>query len=331
MIVREYNYRCKDNSILTPYLRDYLVQPLLVLVPRTIPANIITIVSNSFIYMAMAMAYYFGPGFKWNFIIIPVLILIYLVGDHLDGMQAKKTQTSSALGEFCDHFLDAFNNGLLIIILLYLFQIDNKTLIIYLIVSSYLGHAGVFYNQFKTGWLIFEKFGSLEAVTLSMVLILIAGYSPLYEFLLQDIYGWSIVEYILIISSIGGIITFIRMLIDSKAISLKFILFIAVWIAAAFLMMSVNEMRDVYVFLILYSSNYIGALMHAHLVDGKERYPELLSIFALTIVVFSPLSMGYVFYITIYLLLRTIYLIARAFYPLRQYWVWVNPEITIEQ
>jgi len=47
----------------------------------------------------VVLAVIFGSGFDWIFILITLFLIIYLIGDHLDGLQAKRTKTSSALGE----------------------------------------------------------------------------------------------------------------------------------------------------------------------------------------------------------------------------------------
>ena len=97
--------------------------------------------------------------------------MLYLIGDHLDGMQAKRTGTGSALGEFCDHYLDAFNNGVVMFTMIAVFGITHKPVIVGVMVISYWAHMAVFYEQFKTGWLTFEPVGSLEGVLLSALLI----------------------------------------------------------------------------------------------------------------------------------------------------------------
>ena len=80
--------------------------------------------------------------------LIAVGLMLYLIGDHLDGMQAKRTATGSALGEFCDHYLDAFNNGVVMFTMIAVFGITHKPVIVGVMVISYWAHMAVFYEQF---------------------------------------------------------------------------------------------------------------------------------------------------------------------------------------
>jgi ethanolaminephosphotransferase len=107
------------------------------LVSSSIPANFITLISNVFVYCSLALAVAYPEKPTWVFFCIAVMLLIYVVGDHMDGMQAKRTQTSSPLGEFCDHFLDAFNNGLVLILLFLLYDIPISLMVLVLS-ASYL-------------------------------------------------------------------------------------------------------------------------------------------------------------------------------------------------
>ena len=144
-MIKEYKYQCKDYSIITPPFKKWVIEPVMKFFPWSMPANIITIVSNIFLYIATFTAFFLNFELRLNFIIIPVLIFLYAVGDHIDGAQAKRTGTSSALGEFCDHYLDAFNNGIILVILTVTFNVSNVYIIGSLLFTSYLAHSTVFY------------------------------------------------------------------------------------------------------------------------------------------------------------------------------------------
>src|SRR5690606_30469199 len=115
--------------------------------------------------------------------------ILYLIGDHLDGMQAKRTKTGSALGEFCDHYLDAFNNGLIMFTMITVFDISHKPVVAGLLITSYLAHMAVFYEQYKTGWLTFEPVGSLEGVLLSSLLIALSAIPAVSDAFSYKVYG----------------------------------------------------------------------------------------------------------------------------------------------
>ena len=136
--MRVYSYRCHDFSLLTPGFKKWLVAPLLPYIPWAVPANIITIVSNLFVYAGLFVALHYNTPVGRA--LIAVCLLLYLVGDHLDGMQAKRTQTGSALGEFCDHYLDAFNNGTILFTAFVVFRIESPLLVASVLTASYLAH-----------------------------------------------------------------------------------------------------------------------------------------------------------------------------------------------
>ncbi len=108
--MKQYVYRVRDYSILTPAFKQFILFPLAARFPRWIPANIITIISNLCIYATLGVSALLEPFPLLRFITLALLVFIYLTGDHLDGLQAKRTGTSSPLGEFVDHYMDAYNN-----------------------------------------------------------------------------------------------------------------------------------------------------------------------------------------------------------------------------
>ena len=328
-MVREYSYRCKDYSILTPPFKRWMVEPMYKLVPRGIPANIITLFSNLFIYAALYLAYYDELLGAVNFIVIPLFILIYLIGDHLDGMQAKHTGTGSALGEFCDHYLDSFNNGILLIVIFLLFDISDPYLVAALISVSYIAHTVVFYEQFKTGWLIFEKLGSLEAVALTIVLVLAAYFPSVFQFYQSElVLGFTVMESIMILSTVGAVGTLIKTLGRIEHITYAFWLFIITVLAVSFLSAAMYSSLVVFVIITLYSSVYIGKLMQGHLVDGIERSPGLFTPILLVLLYLTDFSgwTDFRIVISVYLFGSVALIVYKTFKPLSQYWVWWNPK-----
>src|SRR5688572_31878006 len=124
--MRPYQYRCKDYSLVTPLFKKWVITPLIKIVPWVIPANIITLISNGFVYLALYLSLNAELAGNYTPLCISACLLLYLIGDHLDGMQAKRTGTGSALGEFCDHYLDAFNNGIIVYTMLVFFDVQQS-------------------------------------------------------------------------------------------------------------------------------------------------------------------------------------------------------------
>lgn len=329
-MIPEYSYRVKDFSIITPWFRDYVVQPLMRFVPWWLPANIITIISNSMMFLALAIAL-FWPATCLSYITIAVLIFLYAVGDHIDGMQAKRTKTSSALGELFDHFLDSFNTGILLIILFAVFGIDNPYTVLFILSINYLAHAAVFYEQFKTGWLYFEKIGSLEVVIFSSLIILANCIAPINVFLTQRIGDWniSVVELLFLFSAVGTFVTFFITAFRARIAELNFYLFLVMLVILSVILMSCVSWVILSVIITLYCAYYIGSLMRGHLVDGNVHYPDFITPGILILAYFTGYLAEHVTILAVIaiLIIEIVSLFIFSIYTLRQYWVWKNPRI----
>jgi len=325
--MRPYQYRCNDYSLLTPAFKRFMVAPLIRIIPWGVPANIITIFANLFIYASLFLS--LNPAFGlYKNVLISGSLLIYLIGDHLDGMQAKRTGTGSALGEFCDHYLDAFNNGVILFTMFTVFGSSNPIVIGGVITASYLAHLSIFYEQFKTGWLTFEKIGSLEGVLFAAGIIALASFAPVNDFLTNKVaYTLTVFELIMITSSIGAILTFNRTVKRTPDVKKAFWVFCLVMIVITGL--SIHQFTTVQLFVILslYASLYIGRIMRGHLVDGIERTTDLPTVFYLFLLMFFEfLPNPYSFLIlTGYLSIYIGYLIIQVFSSLKIFWVWRNP------
>jgi phosphatidylglycerophosphate synthase len=328
-MIPEYKYQIKDYSIITPPFKEYIVKPMIRFVPWWIPANIITILSNLCMYIALIIAVYGKSGQKSSYFLAALLIFMYALGDHLDGMQAKRTKTSSALGEFFDHYLDAFNTGVLLMISFALYGITNPYLVAFFLSVNYLAHASVFYEQFKTKWLIFEKIGSLEAVLISSGLLLLNCIGPVNAFLLSaPIFHLKIIELIFIVSTIGTIITFIKTLIRAGITEIKFYAFCISLIITTCLCVVYFSWINFSWIITLSGAFYIGNLMRGHLADGKERLPDfVIPALLLLAVLIQPLSTFQFGEILLSLLvIYVVYVAIATVYTLRRFWVWVNPK-----
>ncbi|MEQ8925508.1 MAG: CDP-alcohol phosphatidyltransferase family protein [Fulvivirga sp.] len=331
--MKPYAYQCKDYSLLTPLFKKIFVEPVIGFIPWAIPANIITLISNSFFYVALYFSFDISLLGNATYYVIALLLLLYLIGDHLDGAQAKRTKTGSALGEFCDHYLDAFNNGILMLILFNLFAVTNPYLVALVLVTSYCAHVIVFYEQFKTGWLIFEKMGSLEGVILAIFIILGASISAVYNFYVSPIlFGYSAMEILLVAISIGAVGTFVKTILRTPNVRYSIWMYVVIVSLIAYLGNYIFSVAELTTVITLYSSLYLGKIMQGHLIDGIERSPGLFTPLFLIIILGVPsLYEGNTLTVLIiYLVVSILLLIYRTFQSLGNYWVWTNPRLQNE-
>ena len=104
-------YSVRDRSILLPFYKRYLVEPLLPVIPARISPNAIThgghIVNLIALLALIAASNEMKSG--WPFFVVPLLVHFWLWCDHADGGHARRTNRCSAMGEFLDHGLDLLN------------------------------------------------------------------------------------------------------------------------------------------------------------------------------------------------------------------------------
>jgi phosphatidylserine synthase len=328
-MIPEYQYRVHDHSLITPAFKKWAVAPLFRFMPRWIPANIITIISNILMYVALYMALTECPGRSLRFVLIPLLVLGYAIGDHMDGMQAKRTGTSSALGELCDHYLDIFNNGILLYIVCLSFHITSPALVAFFLVAGYLPHAVMFYEQFTTKYLYFEKIGSLESLLILLTCLLASAFEPVYRLALTPVVGgFTLAEVLFVLSSSGAFITLVQIIRRARITDVWFYVFCAFLVSAACLATTFLSHTAIFYIITAYSGLYIGNLQRGHLADSKKRLPDFtVPLFAAAAFAFEPLRQpAFMWALYIYLACRTLWIAGNAFWTLRGFWVWKNPQ-----
>lgn len=200
----KYEYKSIDNSVLTPPFRKYIATPVLNWVPISVHPNLITVVSSIFSIVALGLSYKYGQGLVNN-LVMATLVFMYLLSDHLDGMQAKRRGGGTALGEFLDHFLDVLNNGIFLLILVNIFQIQTPFIVLAMFGFGYVTQSAVFFEQYKTGWIVFGRFESFEAVIILILIIILSGITPIYDLVTElSFNGLRLVEWIFFITSTTG-------------------------------------------------------------------------------------------------------------------------------
>eukprot|EP01112_Ceratiomyxa_fruticulosa_P014352 TRINITY_DN4104_c0_g1_i1.p1 TRINITY_DN4104_c0_g1~~TRINITY_DN4104_c0_g1_i1.p1 ORF type:complete len:446 (-),score=70.37 TRINITY_DN4104_c0_g1_i1:68-1246(-) len=101
-----------DNSLIYNYIISPWCNNLVNYIPRNVAPNVLTalgLLSNVLAFVLAAV--YLGdqpedPP-RWVFLAIGVLFFMYMLLDNLDGKQARRTGTSSPLGELMDHGCDS--------------------------------------------------------------------------------------------------------------------------------------------------------------------------------------------------------------------------------
>lgn len=330
-VVPEYHYNIIDNSILLDPFKKYIVTPAIKFVPWKIPANIITIVSNIFLYWALFLAVSHKPEYTLDFPVIAAFIFMYILGDHLDGMQAKRTKTSSALGEFCDHYLDAFNNGIITFIILTMYNVTDPHLLTFIFFFSYISHSTVIYEQFKNKKIIFEVIGTLEVLFFAVAIVAIGVIGPFHTWATTPIaLTYTPIELTFICTTTAGFGTMIRSWFRISEITKTFYLYLLCSVVLGVFSYLFLEAIEIFSLFTLYNGIYIGRIMKGYLADGKERYPNIVIpgiLIALGLIYIVDKAVpGYIMrYIYIYMFMTILYIVYTVFRRLSKFWVWRNP------
>ena len=115
--LKKYAYRGGDTSPIYIYFLSPFAQSLLMIVPEYVAPNLITFIGLCFPLFACMMTIYMNPHLNsdensWIHLLSALAILFYQTMDNMDGKQARRTNSSSALGMIFDHCCDAINAGI---------------------------------------------------------------------------------------------------------------------------------------------------------------------------------------------------------------------------
>eukprot|EP00438_Fugacium_kawagutii_P006240 Skav208389 [mRNA] locus=scaffold3508:218260:225878:+ [translate_table: standard] len=110
----QYVYSGSDNSLMYIYFCSPLADFLVKFVPRWLAPNVITFSGLALSLAGYCLVYAHAPTFgqpcpSWVWLVLAACTFAYQTLDNMDGKQARRTNSSSALGLFIDHGVDALN------------------------------------------------------------------------------------------------------------------------------------------------------------------------------------------------------------------------------
>ncbi|MBL6445190.1 CDP-alcohol phosphatidyltransferase family protein [Fulvivirga sp. 29W222] len=326
--MKNYTYRQNDKSLLSKAFVT-LLTPISSLVPPKLPANYLSIISHLSIYVALYVSYANSHLGDAGFIIIPILLLLHLITDKLDGVQARATRTASALGEFMDHYFEIFNQGVLVLVIWNLFSIKHEWIVLLVLTSLVLLKMTRFYEQYKANILVKGVFEAFEFKMLLAVGLLFCNSSSIYTFVETfDFQGLLLVELVLLFVSAGAIINSILTIIRVPHLTYGYWMFMGFLFLVSVLSFYSMDPLLAAIIILFYGGVYIGKLLMAQLVDGVERSPGLFAPIILAVGFFTAyLNVMDIFFILfLYLLVNILLLIIKTFRTLKAEWYWSNPE-----
>jgi len=102
-------YKVEDRSILLPFYRRFMVDPLLPFIPAKLSPNAITHIGHLLNLIGTATLLALNPVSGWPYFTAALAVNLYMWCDNADGAHARRTKQCSPFGEFLDHGLDQFN------------------------------------------------------------------------------------------------------------------------------------------------------------------------------------------------------------------------------
>mmetsp|Transcript_56068 Transcript_56068/g.154463 ORF Transcript_56068/g.154463 Transcript_56068/m.154463 type:complete len:457 (-) Transcript_56068:336-1706(-) len=114
--LRRFEYAGRDCSKVYEYVLSPLAAYLVTWLPTWLAPNTITAIGLLAAVVAYAAGHYYSPALsscdevpRWVFLLSAWSLLFYQTLDNMDGKQARRTGSSSALGLLFDHGCDALN------------------------------------------------------------------------------------------------------------------------------------------------------------------------------------------------------------------------------
>ena len=325
-----YQYRCIDESILLPFLKKYVFSVLHRCIPYGVPANYLTLVSIIVIWSCFLYLIGVNSPYDADIIIVFFAITIYVIFDHFDGLQAKRTGTGSPLGEILDHYSDVFNGSIILYLFFRILQIELNWIFYLVIWGNLVAFTITYLEQGIRKELYFGKIGSLEGVSLILIILGSIMTSQGKNFWLGNMLFGIPLHVFLVIGLIFGVVFTVAGSIRRLQLIPK--TFIHYFITGALLCFICFYYKiSWYIsFLVInvYSADLILKSMKFHLLDADIPRPDLIVYMLFLFLIFQnfleyEIQIGFLAY-GLAVTTKLLWEICQIFYKLRTYWVWWN-------
>lgn len=175
-----YSYSGVDNSFCAKHFLKHWWNYCVEFTPLWLAPNLITL-AGLFCNIAMYLIMYFycptltEAAPRWTYFAVAFFIFAYQTLDNVDGKQARKTKSSSPLGELFDHCCDAVSVAMFAAVMSSTLRIGSSWGFLCVLVGIwpfYLAH----WEEYHAGILVLGEFnGPTEAQVLFIIIELITG------------------------------------------------------------------------------------------------------------------------------------------------------------
>ena len=325
-----YQYRCTDESILLPFLKKYVFSVLHRWIPYGVPANYLTLVSIIVIWSCFFYLIGVNTPDDADIIIVFFAITIYVIFDHFDGLQAKKTGTGSPLGEILDHYSDVFNGSIILYLFFRILQIELGWIFYLVIWANLVAFTVTYLEQSIRKELYFGKMGSLEGILLILFILgsLMTSHGK-YFWLKNKLFDIPL-HFLLVIGLILGVIfTVTGSIRRLQHIPKSFIHYFITGASLCFICFY-YQINWYISFLVInvYSAEFILKSMKFHLLHADIPKPDLIVYMLFLFLIFQHIfeyEIQIVFIVYgLSVTTKIVWEIYQIFYELRIFWIWWN-------
>lgn len=328
------SYRFTDHSVLRPWVTRVWFARLFPLLPSWLAANIVTLLSTGALASVLLASFAVDRIGPTIFALVQLIAMqLYVAGDHLDGMQAKASGTTSPLGDFLDHHCDLWAGCVLCYGFWRLIGSTPAWLLPVLIVFMIVGFAITYVERAERRALHFTAWGTLEAIVIVTAFYLSWCFAPIRAWWMRPLMGelprTMLVAGLGIAMALGIIIVIARRL---TRVPVPFLVFVATLVALATWIYqqgfaSIAPLVG-WLAVVLAGADYVARVMRATTTQQPRPWPDFVTPVFVTVLWFGPVGEGFpmvVFGILmLWLVLRYAFTILRILFSWRHHWVWIN-------
>lgn len=322
-------YRFTDASVWRPWVTRVWFERLFPLLPRWLAANLITLLSTGALLLVfgLALAPEGVPPSVFAFVLL-LVIQFYVAGDHLDGMQAKATGTTSPLGDFLDHHCDLWAGCILVFAYCALtgtvasWQLPVMTLLMG------AGFAVTYTERAEFRRLHFTSWGTLEAIVIVSVFFASWMVPPLARWWGRPLWDGSVLARHLVVTVLGCVMCVGAMAViirRMRGISWRLGLhLLTTGAVASWCQVHALDAWIGWLMTVLISAEFVARLMQAHTRDGHRPRPAWGAAVGAGALWLAPPSTWLPKLVLAWLVLVYLQTMWRVLWPWRSHWRWVN-------
>ncbi|KYR01288.1 CDP-alcohol phosphatidyltransferase [Tieghemostelium lacteum] len=200
--ILKYKYIGCDNSFIANYILQPFWRKAVNWLPLNMAPNLVTLVGFFFIILGYVLNLYYLPNMiadkgeiipSWLFVVQAICVWLYQLFDALDGKQARRTNSSSGLGELFDHGCDSLTTYFVVQTFLSSLQMGINNITVFALFAIMFAFYFAQWEQYHTDIMSLGYAGPTES-QYSMIIghLLTAIYGPSFWLTKLSILGYEL-------------------------------------------------------------------------------------------------------------------------------------------